>query len=267
MTHLHTIIRGHGFPILLVHGFPLDYTMWTGQIDDLSQNYRVIAPDLRGFGRNEPVTAEAIAMDDFADDLNDLLDSLDVEKPICFCGLSMGGYVGFRFFEKYGDRLSSLILCDTRPGPDSEEAAKNRRQLAEKVLRSGSETAVEAMLPKLVSRKTNADRPDVLEQLRGMIQTTDPRSIAAALHGMAVRPDSTPLLASITIPTLVLCGAEDALTPPAAMREMAEQIPNAEYVEIPDAGHMAPLENPAAVNAAIRWFLAAHFGKNDNESW
>jgi len=255
MTHLHTIIRGHGSPILLVHGFPLDYTMWTGQIDGLADKYRVIAPDLRGFGRNEPVMADAVTMDEFADDLNDLLDSLDVAEPVCFCGLSMGGYVGFRFIEKHGERLNSLILCDTRPGADTEEGAMNRRQLAGKVLRSGSETAVEAMLPKLVSRKTNAERPDVVEQLRGTIQTTDPQSIAAALHGMAVRPDSTPLLSKITVPTLVLCGAEDTLTPPDVMRDMAAQIPNAEYVEVPETGHMAPLEDPAAVNAAIRRFL------------
>lgn len=256
MTHLHTIVRGHGPPILLVHGFPLDSSIWSGQIDGLADKYRVIAPDLRGFGRNEPVTAEAITMDEFADDLNDLLDSLDVEGPVCYCGLSMGGYIGFRFIEKYGERLSSLILCDTRPGADSEEGKTNRRQLAEKVLRSGAETAVEAMLPKLVSQKTNAERPDVLEQLRGTIQTTDPRSIAAALHGMARRPDSTPLLSKIAVPTLVLCGAEDTLTPPDVMRDMAAKIPNAEYVEIPETGHMAPMEDPAAVNAVIRRFLA-----------
>jgi pimeloyl-ACP methyl ester carboxylesterase len=255
MTRLHTVVRGHGSPILLVHGFPLDDTMWTGQIDGLADKYRVIAPDLRGFGRNEPVTADAITMDEFADDLNGLLDSLGVEEPVCYCGLSMGGYIGFRFIEKYGRRLHSLVLCDTRPGADTEEGAKGRRQLAEKVLRSGSETVVEAMLPKLVSQKTNADRPEVLEQLRGTIQTTDPRSIAAALHGMAQRPDSTPLLSKMTVPTLVLCGAEDSLTPPDVMCDMAAQIPNAEYVEIPETGHMSPLEDPAAANAAIRRFL------------
>lgn len=255
-TPLHVETRGDGVPLLLVHGFPLNHTMWSDQLDDLADDYRVIAPDLRGFGNSDTVTDDAITMDRFADDLNDLLDALKIDEPIVYCGLSMGGYIGFRFVEKYGDRLRGLILCDTRPEADTEQAVRNRHGLAKKVLRAGTETAIEAMLPKLVSDKTNAENPGVVARLQAMIAETPRESIAAALYGMAERPDSTPLLSNITVPTLAICGEEDILTPPADMRAMAERIPDSCYVEIPQAGHMAPMEDPPAVNAAIREFLA-----------
>jgi len=246
--------RGGGTPILFVHGFPLNRTMWAGQIEELAHSFRVIAPDLRGFGESGG-DSDVLTMEQFADDLNALLEALHITEPVCLCGLSMGGYIAFRFAEKYAARLRALILCDTRSGPDSEEAVKNRRQLAEKVLRSGPETAVTTMLPKLVSERTRTDRPEIVERLREMILQTDRRSIAAALHGMAARPDSTPLLGEIHVPALLLCGTEDVLTPPGVMQEMAERLPHAQFVEIPETGHMAPLEDPAAVNREIRRFL------------
>ena len=246
--------RGEGPPLLLVHGFPLNHTMWSDQLADLASDFRLVAPDLRGFGQSGVVTDESITMDRFADDLNDLLDALDIDEPVIYCGLSMGGYIGFRFVEKYADRLRGLILCDTRPEADSEQAVRNRHGLAKKVLRAGTETAIEAMLPKLVSDKTNAENPGVVERLQTMIANTPRESIAAALCGMAERPDSTPLLSQIKVPTLVICGEEDILTPPDVMRAMADRIPASRYVEIPQAGHMAPMEDPIAVNAAIREF-------------
>lgn len=259
-TPLHVEDRGRGLPVLFVHGFPLNHAMWQGQIEELSQSCRTIAVDLRGFGGSGGAEADLLTMDRFADDLHALLAAMEIAEPVIFCGLSMGGYVAFRFVEKHADRLRGLILCDTRPGADNEEGVKNRRQLAEKVLRSGPEFAVAAMLPKLVSEKTNAERPQVIEQLRQMILQTDRSSIAAASLGMAQRPDSTPLLPRIAAPALVLCGREDTLTPPNVMRDMAGRMPHSQFVEIPQAGHMAPLEDPPAVNAAIREFLQAVTG-------
>lgn len=251
---LNVEIRGDGPPLLLVHGFPLNHTMWSDQLDNLVNDFCVIAPDLRGFGSSGVVTDDSITMDQFADDLNDLLDAHDINAPIIYCGLSMGGYIGFRFVEKYADRLRGLILCDTRPEADAEQAVRNRHGLAKKVMRAGTETAIEAMLPKLVSDKTNAENTGVVERLQTMIANTPRESIAAALYGMAERPDSTPLLSQIKVPTLVICGGEDILTPPAVMRAMSERIPDSRYVEVPQAGHMAPMEDPVAVNAAIREF-------------
>ncbi len=246
--------EGTGLPIVFVHGFPLNHTMWQGQLDAFADAYRVIAPDLRGFG-NSGVTEGTATMDQFADDLNAILDSLDVTEPITYCGLSMGGYIGWQFMRKYGRRIKALILCDTRAAADSPEGIENRHRLAEAVLEHGPEPAVNTMLPSLVSEKTNEEKPQVLHQLREMIIGTDRRIIAAALLGMAARPDSTAMLPDITIPTLVIVGVEDKLTPALEMKQMAEAIPGAEFVEIPHAGHMAPMEDPQTVNATMVRFL------------
>lgn len=245
--------HGHGQPILFVHGFPLNHTMWNAQIAAFSPTHHVIAPDLRGFGRSE-VTPGMVSMDRFADDLNALLDTRNISEPVTLCGLSMGGYVACRFIEKYPQRLRSLILCDTRAAADTPESAQNRLTLAERILKEGPEPAT-AMLPNLVSPQTARNRPEVLEELREMILSTSPEGIAAALRGMAKRSDSTNLLAKIRIPVLLIVGTDDRLAPPNEMRRLAELIPTAEFVEIPEAGHMAPMENPAATNAAIERFL------------
>ncbi len=251
---LNVFDRGTGHPIVFVHGFPLNHTMWSGQLDPLADSYRVIAPDLRGFGQST-VTDGTVSMDQFADDLNALLDALDVSEPITLCGLSMGGYIAWSFVRKYADRLHSLILCDTRAAADTEEAVRTRKKLADSVLQLGSQTAANAMQSKLFAPSTNERRPEIVASVRAMIATTDPRGIAAALLGMAERLDSTGLLSEIEVPALLVVGSEDILSTPTEMREMAESIGNSRFVEILDAGHMSPLEQPDAVNAAIRSFL------------
>ncbi|MCH7685106.1 MAG: alpha/beta hydrolase [Planctomycetes bacterium] len=245
---------GTGSPIVFVHGFPLNHTMWQGQLDAFADSYRVIAPDLRGFG-NSGVTEGTLTMEQFADDLNAILDSLGITEPITYCGLSMGGYIGWQFVRKYGRRIKTLILCDTRAAADSPEGIENRHRLAETVLEHGPEPALKTMLPNLVSEKTSNEKPELLKQLREMIIGTDRRSIAAALLGMSQRPDSTAMLAEITTPTLVIAGAEDKLIPALEMKQMAEAIPEAKFVEIPHAGHMAPMEDPQTVNDAMARFL------------
>lgn len=251
---LNVFVEGAGLPIVFVHGFPLDHTMWRGQLDTFSKTHRVIAPDLRGFGRSD-VTEGTVTMQRFADDLAAVLDALHVDEPISLCGLSMGGYVAFRYVSQYGRRLRSLILCDTRAGADSPEQIENRRKLAQTVRDLGTEPVAKAMLPKLVSAHTTTHRPDVLERLRQMILANQPAGIAAASLGMAARPDSTVLLSRIPVPTLLLVGDEDTITPADEMRDMADRIPEARFITIPQAGHMAPMENPEAVNTAIEEFL------------
>lgn len=248
---------GKGHPLLLVHGFPLHHQMWREQTSALWHRRRVIAPDLRGFGGTGlPVAeaADAITMEDFADDLNALLDALGVHEPITLCGLSMGGYIAFQFWRKYGPRVRRLVLCDTRAVADTPEAAAGRLEMADRALREGSGVAA-AMLPKLLSAATRERRPDLTAFVRGMIESTDPRGIAAAQRGMAVRPDVTPLLPQIGVPTLVLVGAEDGISPPAEMQAMAAAIPGARFEIVPGAGHLTPLENPDAVNHALEQFL------------
>ena len=254
--------RGAGRPLLLVHGFPLDHTMWEGQIDALAAEegtaalpLRVIAPDLRGFGRSRP-RGEKVTMDEFADDLAGLLDGLGIREPVAYCGLSMGGYIAFQFWRKYADRLAALVLCDTRAGADSPQAAESRRAMAQRVLGEGPAPVAEAMLPKLLGESTQEQRPELVERLRTLIMAGDPRGIAAAARGMAERPDMTGSLSQIGCPTLVLVGQNDVISPPAEMRGMAAAIPDARFKEISAAGHMSPWENPAEVNAAITEFLA-----------
>jgi 3-oxoadipate enol-lactonase len=272
-TELSCVDRGQGMPLLLVHGFPLNHTMWTSQIDVLSRQYRVIAPNLRGFAekgispsftngpdgvsRKLDLSPFPQTMEQFADDLAAVLDALGIHEPIVFCGLSMGGYIAFQFHKKYAERLRGLILCDTRAAADTPEGAAARRIMADRVLAEGPGPLVEMMLPRVVAAATLRDRPQLVDELRRMMMSASPHGIAAAALGMAERPDMTALLGEIRCPTLVIVGEEDAASPPAEMRGIAEAIPGAKFVEIPAAGHLSPMENPAAVNAAILDFLAA----------
>lgn len=250
-------IQGDGAPILLVHGFPLDHTMWRGQVDHLAGAYRVIAPDLRGFGKNASVVVDGLSMETFADDLAALLDELNITQPICLCGLSMGGYIALAFVRKHRHRLGSLILCDTKATADDEAAKKVREQTALKVLETGPDFLAEAMAEKLFAPSTRSDHPEIVAETQAVIRQTSRESIAAASRAMAARPDSTDLLSAIDLPTLVLVGEHDAITTSAEMRTMSHTLPRATFVEIADAGHMAPLEVPEAVNAAIDHFLAS----------
>ena len=256
---LDVLDEGRGEPLLLVHGFPLDHMMWRGQVSELSQGFRVLAPDLRGFGGSSPLAVDeaVLTMAQFADDLAALLKSLQVREPVNFCGLSMGGYVAFQFAVRYPERLRRLILCDTKAAADTKEAAENRHKLAAKVLAKGSQVAAEAMLPKLFSKRAIESPAPCVEETRQTILRTRPQTIAAALRGMAEREDFTPKLGAIRVPTLVVCGAEDVITPSAEMRTIAAAVPGAEYCEVSAAGHMSPLEDPRTVNQALRKFLGS----------
>jgi 3-oxoadipate enol-lactonase len=250
--------QGRGEPVLFVHGFPLNHEMWRNQTVAFAKNYRVIAPDLRGFGDsklNGGAPTSALTMEAFADDLHVLLHAVFVDRPVVLCGLSMGGYVAWQFFRKYRDQLKALILCDTKATADAPEQAAGRHKLAEQVLTLGPHAAVDAMLPRLVSAQTAERQPGVVSDLRKMILRNSSVSIAAALRGLAERADCTQMLPTIDVPTLVLCGQDDQISPPAEMKAMAQAIPGAKFVEIPDAGHMAPMENPDVVNATIDRFL------------
>jgi 3-oxoadipate enol-lactonase len=252
--NLSFVDEGSGTVLLLVHGFPLDHTMWEGQIENLSKKHRVIAPDLPGFGQSD-VGDDVATMAQFADDLVELLDFLMVDEPVVLCGLSMGGYIALEFWRLYAERLRGLILCDTRAANDAPEAAAARLTVAQRVLDEGTHFLLESMIPKLLASATFEERPHLAEALRRVIHRTDPRGIAAAARGMAERADFTAELPRIACPTLVLVGENDAVSPVAEMQELAKAIPNAEFKIIPHAGHMSPFEQPDAVNAAIESFL------------
>jgi 3-oxoadipate enol-lactonase len=246
--------RGTGPAIVLVHGFPLDHSMWSGQVEHLARTHRVLAPDLRGFGQSG-VTEGCVTMQQYARDLAALLDALEITDPVAVCGLSMGGYVAFQFWEEFSARLAALILCDTRANADSGQGAAERRAAAERVEREGAGVLVDGMLPRLFSPATRQTQPALIDAVRNTIVSNPRHGVAAAARGMAERPDMTARLDAIRCPVLVVVGADDAISPPAEMRALAAAIPGSRVAEIPRAGHMAPLEQPDAVNRAILKFL------------
>ncbi len=245
--------RGAGLPVLFVHGFPLDGSLWQPQVDALSGEYRMIVPDLRGFGGSTPTPQ--VTMDQYADDLRALLDELGVDAVV-LAGLSMGGYIAFAFYRNYPGRVQGLVLVDTRPQPDTDEARANRAATAEKVRVYGAAWLADEMVGKLMSPATIEHRPELVQTVHAMMAHQPVEGIVAALHGMAGRPDSRPLLSEISVPTLVVVGADDALTPVADAESMVDAIPGSELVVIPDAGHLSNLEQPEVFSQALRQFLA-----------
>lgn len=250
---------GSGVPVVLLHGFPLDHTMWRAQIEALSGTCHVIAPDLRGLGQSrlaEGDTERGIDMHQYAADVCAVLDKTCASEPVILCGFSMGGYVLWEFVRKFSDRLRAIVLCNTRATGDADEVRAARLITAEEVLVSGAGPIAESMLPKLLAPATLANRPDVVNEVDAMIRRAAPEAIAAAARGMSRRPDVRADLPGIRVPALVVVGAEDAISPPQGMRDIAEALPRAEFVEVPAAGHMSPVENPAAVSDAMVRFVA-----------
>lgn len=245
--------EGSGEAILLVHGFPFDHTQWDPQIEAFSAKYRVIAPDLRGHGQSQAPPGP-YSMELFAEDLAKLLDHLGVEKVI-LGGLSMGGYIAFAFLRKYPERVQALILADTRPQADTPEGAKGREDAARLVEKEGTAGAIERLLPKLLTAKTLESRPEVVTKVRAMMERCSPTGWAGAQRGMAQRPDSTPLLSQVTVPTLIIVGEEDILTPPEDSRKMHSPIPGSRLEVIPGAAHVTTLEQPEDFNSALSQFL------------
>lgn len=259
-TKLAYVDRGTGPAILLVHGFPLDHTMWAAQIESLARRYRVIAPDLRGFGRS-PLGAidpsQGVSMEQYADDLAELLDALQIAEPIVLVGLSMGGYIAWQFVRKYPERLRALAQLDTRAAADTADARAGRLKMAEHVAEWGTTRVAGMMGPRLLSQRAFQQRPEIVAAVRRVVECTSAAAIAAAQRGMAARPDVTDLLPSIRVPTLVIVGDEDVISPPEEMRAIAAGIPGAEFVVIPESGHMTTMEQPEAVNEALLRFLEA----------
>ncbi len=256
-TYLAYDDHGIGLPILFLHAFPLNRSMWQGELITLlsDERYRLLALDWRGFGESE-ITNPISTMELFADDVAGLMDSLGIQQAV-LCGLSMGGYAAFAFLRKYPQRISGLILADTRPGADTPEAQANRENVARIAETQETGAIADLQVPRVLSEYTRQHHPEVEIRVRQMIEAATSQGIAAASRGMALRADSTELLAGITCPTLVLVGEQDALTPPSVAQEYAAQIPGAQLVVITNAGHLSNLEQPEAFLQAVRGFLGS----------
>ncbi len=246
--------RGDGPALLLIHGFPLDRSLWAHQVATLT-GWRRITPDLRGCGFSD-APEQGYSMAAYAGDLARLLDRLRIERAVV-AGLSMGGYVAFELLRRHRERVMGLILVDTRADADTADGRKGRDAMIDLARRQGASAVAERLLPRLLGRTTQRTQPQVVEQVREMAGRLPVPGIVGALAAMRDRPDSTPQLAAIDVPTLVVVGEEDEITPPAAARAMTSAIPAAVMTTIPAAGHLAPLEAPTAVSRVIAEFLEA----------
>jgi 3-oxoadipate enol-lactonase len=246
-------VRGEGPAILFVHGYPLDRTIWREQIDGL-EGFRRVAPDLRGMGQSDaPDLGYGMALS--AADLAAVLDALGVDQVV-LCGLSMGGYVAFEFLRQWRSRVRGLVLMDTRAEADAPEVRRARDAAAATARERGTAAVTDAMLPKMLSPSTLTGRPEVVERVRSLMASTPVAGLVGALGAMRDRASSESLLASLAgIPTLIIVGAEDILTPPDHARAMAEAIPGAQLAIIPGAGHLPPVEQPEATRESLREFL------------
>jgi 3-oxoadipate enol-lactonase len=244
--------QGTGLSIVFLHAFPLNRTMWTTQERLLSLQFRIITIDLRGHGESD-APLWRYTLEQSADDVRALLDHLGIQRAL-FVGLSMGGYILFAFYRKYAARVKGLILADTKAQADTEEGKEARFQMAQIAYKKGPSAIADVMIPKLLSPATIQTKPDLVQQVQAMIEGNQISGIAGDLMAMAERPDSVPLLTQITRPTQIIVGELDQATPPSDAKLMAEQIPHASLAIIPNAAHLANLEQPEAFNQIVAAF-------------
>ena len=245
---------GSGPPIVLIHGYPFNRSLWTEQAEALRSKYRVVTPDLRGFGESDSSAGPA-TMTRMAEDVATLMDELGIDQAV-IGGLSMGGYVALAFARMFPARLKALVLADTRAQADTEEGKQTRFQQAEKATSEGMAGIADAMLPKLLTPETVSKRPELVKRVRDMMLKTKPEGAAGALLGMAERDDQTEFISSILVPTLILVGREDAITPVADSEKMQSRIEGSRLVVIENAGHVSNLEQTEQFNDALLGFLS-----------
>lgn len=249
-------VRGEGPAVLFVHGFPLDRTMWR-QLAATLTGRRRIAPDLRGMGASDAPADGYDGMAAYADDLAALLDALHVPRA-AVCGLSMGGYVAFELVRRHAERVSALILANTRAAPDTPEGRRAREETIALIERDGPAALADRMIQRMLAPASLRALPHVVQQLRATIASQRPEGLIGALRGMLQRADATPLLPALAMPVLVIAGSDDRIVPLEEARAMAVAIPGAQLAVIPDAGHLTPLEQPVATSRVVTEFLDAH---------
>ena len=245
--------QGKGPALFLLHPFPTNHRFWSAMAPALVERYRLIIPDLRGHGASSPGSGP-VTMDKHAADLEALCRANQIEKAIFF-GVSIGGYALFEFWRRSRERIRALILCDTRAQADTPEGKATRLQGAADVETKGPSDYLDGMVAKLLGETAHRNRPDLVRNARAMMAEMSVAGLAATLRGMAERIDSVPTLSTIDVPTLVMVGEEDTLTPPADAELMQRSIRGSKLARIPSAGHYAPFEQPGTVLKAVRPFL------------
>lgn len=243
--------KGH---VVLVHAFPLNAQLWNRQAQTMPEGWTLFAPELPGFGRSHATPAASI--DDLARAVFRAMDDVGIERGV-IGGLSMGGYITFAMYRQQPERFVGMVLADTRATADTEQQKEARRKGIATVTQKGPGAIADEMLPKLLGQTTQREAPALVQEVRGMIESNSPAAIAGALEAMMGRPDSTGLLSTIDIPTVILCGDEDVLTPPADSQAMHRAIKGSRFEMIVGAGHLSNIERPAAFSHALEAFLAS----------
>jgi 3-oxoadipate enol-lactonase len=241
--------------LVLLHAFPIGANLWEPQMRSIPAGWRLITPDLRGFGGSTELdSVSALSVSDYADDIVDLLEELGVTRAV-IGGCSMGGYAALALYQAKPELFDGLVIANSRAGADSPEARANRRNMLALVDREGPSGIARDMMPKLIGKTTKETNPSIEANVRRLIKQQSPVAIRGAIHRMMHRPDSTPLLAQVSAPTLVITGEEDEMIPVDESRRMAAAINGATLVIIPGAGHLSNLEQPDAFNNALSTFL------------
>lgn len=256
LIHYIDIGISNATPVIFIHGFPFSHKMWTfpgGQVEALASTCRIIAYDVRGHGESE-IGDGQYTIELFVDDLLGLLDHLNIVKAVVV-GLSMGGYIALRAIERNPDRFRALVLCDTKSDEDSNEAKIKRAASIKAVKLNGPKVFAENFVANVFTPESFNTKPDAIKMIQSIIERTAPISLCGALLALASRTNTTPALSSIAVPTLIMVGEHDALTPPAASQAMNEKIPNSELHIIPNSAHMSNIENPEEFNKHLVAFV------------
>jgi pimeloyl-ACP methyl ester carboxylesterase len=248
--------QGTGPTILFIHGFPLSKEIWEAQLMPLSSQFRVLIPDLPGYGGSEPIDGE-LSLVQIADCLAEFLSRLEITSDVTVCGLSMGGYIAWEMWSRHSSLFARLALVHTRAAADDATTARGRRLAAENVLQSGTKTLIEGMLPRMLPAGVAQEQPQLAANLLHIMEQATPQVVAQSLLALAERADHRPTLSSVTVPTLVVCGTEDPITPTAEMLDMAKQIPGSRWELLDGCGHLSPLQMPEAFNRILVDFLTS----------
>jgi pimeloyl-ACP methyl ester carboxylesterase len=280
---------GEGIPLLFIHGYPFDGSMWFRAVDillgksdikldgKLPQSrtnqcpflkYRAIMPDLRGMGKSEsPIisqdpTKNGVKIEKYADDLMELLQQLKISRPVIVVGLSMGGYIAVQFADRHKKHLAGLVMCNTKTTSDPPEVVEKRRAIIDKIcsVRNNAqgvlESIADSMIPQLFASHTYRDKQDIIDEVKSMILSNNPHGVSAATWGMAERGDTTKLLENVNVPVLAIGTDEDKITPPSVVKKLAKIAKNGKYVEIHNAGHLTPMEQPEQFAIALNNFIS-----------
>lgn len=253
-TNWRYVQKGKGPAIVLVHGFPLDHRIWLEQIDALAEHFRVIAVDLKGFGMS--LSTEAFTIDSMADELAEFIRIVGA-APCTLAGLSMGGYVSLSLAARHPDVLKGLVIVCSKSEADTPQGRQGRQAMAETAQKHGAKPVADAMMPRMFCENTLRNRPELVKRLRDIMENCPPATIANACFAMRDRADRTPDLPKLKMPVMVILGEKDAIIPASMGQQMVQGCQRGEFVLIPGAGHLATMEEPAAVNSAIARFAAS----------